>query len=522
MRTYVAVDGGMSDNLRPMLYGSRYEALIADRAGRRRRTRPVTVAGMHCESSDVLVRDAELAAPRAGDVLVTPATGAYGHAMANNYNGVPRPPVIFCRDGDARVVVRRETYDDLTGARRCLSRAAHRRPRAGAPSAAPSPSCSPSAPTQVEAIAGRRPELAGVLRRSEGDFDEILADSDIVVELIGGTDPARDYVLRALAGRQARRHRQQAADRPARRRAVRGGARGRRPAALRGRGRRRRAGDPGDPGEPRRDRDRRRSSGSSTGRPTSSSPRWRRPAPSYDDALARAQELGYAEADPTDDVGGADAAAKMAILARLAFDTPVGLDDVSYEGITEIQPDDLAYAKELGLSLKLLGVAERRGERDQRPRLPLLPLRAATRWRRSRARSTRSWSRRRRSPRSRCPGPGAGGHETATAVLGDVVSILSGEAPVAPAGASGSRSSATSAPRSTSTSRSPTGPACSPRIADVLGQNEISVQSVVQRGLGDDARLVMVMHEAPRARFYAALEEIASSTSCARRRARSG
>jgi diaminopimelate decarboxylase len=69
---------------------------------------------MHCESSDVLVRDAQLAAPKVGDLLVTPATGAYGHAMANNYNAVPRPPVIFCRDGDARVVVRRETYEDLT------------------------------------------------------------------------------------------------------------------------------------------------------------------------------------------------------------------------------------------------------------------------------------------------------------------------------------------------------------------------------------------------------------------------
>ena len=80
----------------------------------------------------------------------------------------------------------------------------------------------------------------------------------------------------------------------------------------------------------------------------------------YDEVLARAQELGYAEADPTDDVSGADAAAKMAILARLAFHTPVTLDEVAYEGIEEIQPDDLAYAKELGLSLKLLGVAERR------------------------------------------------------------------------------------------------------------------------------------------------------------------
>ena len=111
VRTYVAVDGGMSDNLRPMLYGARYEAEIADRFGGRDE---VTIAGMHCESGDILVREALLDDPKPGDVLVTPATGAYGHAMANNYNGIPRPPVIFCEGGDARVVVRRETYEDLT------------------------------------------------------------------------------------------------------------------------------------------------------------------------------------------------------------------------------------------------------------------------------------------------------------------------------------------------------------------------------------------------------------------------
>jgi diaminopimelate decarboxylase len=111
VRTYVSVDGGMSDNLRPMLYGARYEAEIADRfVG----TEICTIAGMHCESGDVLVRDVPLNDPRVGDILVIPATGAYSHAMANNYNAVPRPPVIFCGDGDARVVVRRETYDDLT------------------------------------------------------------------------------------------------------------------------------------------------------------------------------------------------------------------------------------------------------------------------------------------------------------------------------------------------------------------------------------------------------------------------
>jgi diaminopimelate decarboxylase len=108
----VAVDGGMSDNLRPMLYGAAYDAALADRIGAGGSV--CTVVGKHCESGDVLVRDVELPDPRPGDVLVTPVTGAYGHAMANNYNGVPRPPVIFCSGGDARVVVRRETYEDLS------------------------------------------------------------------------------------------------------------------------------------------------------------------------------------------------------------------------------------------------------------------------------------------------------------------------------------------------------------------------------------------------------------------------
>ncbi len=108
--TWVAVDGGMSDNLRPMLYGATYEAHVADRLGG---GTPCVLAGKHCESGDVIVREALLDDPRPGDVIVTPATGAYGYAMANNYNGVPRPPVIFCKDGDARVVVRRESYEDL-------------------------------------------------------------------------------------------------------------------------------------------------------------------------------------------------------------------------------------------------------------------------------------------------------------------------------------------------------------------------------------------------------------------------
>ncbi len=109
----VAVDGGMSDNLRPMLYGASYEAHLVTRMGQDGVAS--TVVGKHCESGDVLVRDASLPDPRPGDVLVTPATGAYGYAMANTYNGQPRAPVVFCSGGQSRVVVRRETYEDLQG-----------------------------------------------------------------------------------------------------------------------------------------------------------------------------------------------------------------------------------------------------------------------------------------------------------------------------------------------------------------------------------------------------------------------
>jgi diaminopimelate decarboxylase len=115
VRTYVSVDGGMSDNPRPVLYGSGYETFLPRAVGADR-TRSVTVVGKHCESGDFVVRDAFVPRDLAvGDVLATPVTGAYGVSMASNYNKVPRPPVVFVADGAARVVVRRETFDDLLG-----------------------------------------------------------------------------------------------------------------------------------------------------------------------------------------------------------------------------------------------------------------------------------------------------------------------------------------------------------------------------------------------------------------------
>jgi diaminopimelate decarboxylase len=109
---YVAVDGGMSDNLRPMLYEARYEAMVVGKT--REPTAPRHLAGKHCESSDILIHDAPLPDVAPGDLVAVPVTGAYGHAMANNYNGQPRPPIVFVGGGAHRAVVRRETYEDLT------------------------------------------------------------------------------------------------------------------------------------------------------------------------------------------------------------------------------------------------------------------------------------------------------------------------------------------------------------------------------------------------------------------------
>jgi homoserine dehydrogenase len=359
----------------------------------------------------------------------------------------------------------------------------------------------------IRAAAGSRPEIVGVLRRTEGDFDRILDQSDIIVELIGGTDPAHEYVLGALrAGRHvvtankqliaqfgdelfaaARQHQVQL----------------RFEAAVAG----------VVPvvrviQESLAATEITKVFGIVNGTTNYILTEMATTGATYEDALRRAQELGYAEADPSDDVGGADAAAKMAILARLAFGAPVRLADVAYEGITEIQPDDIAYARELGLSLKLLGVAERRDDGISArvfpcflyPRHPLAPVEGPFNAVMVEAPAITEIT---------MSGPGAGGVETASAVVGDVVSIVSGRAPVHVAPESLEMvhdfSSAFYLHLEVADR-----PGVLARIADVLGRNEVSVRSVVQRGLGDDARLVMVMHEGLEARFFTALDEIAT------------
>jgi diaminopimelate decarboxylase len=109
-RTFVAIDGGMADNLEVSLYGQRFEATVANRVGG---GDLYSLVGRHCESGDILIDGVRLQDPKVGDIIAVPVTGAYCLTMANNYNGARRPAVVFCRDGVARPVVRRETYEDL-------------------------------------------------------------------------------------------------------------------------------------------------------------------------------------------------------------------------------------------------------------------------------------------------------------------------------------------------------------------------------------------------------------------------
>ncbi|MEA2306932.1 MAG: homoserine dehydrogenase [Solirubrobacteraceae bacterium] len=359
---------------------------------------------------------------------------------------------------------------------------------------------------QVAAITGMRPEVSGVLTRSRGDFEEILAGSDLIVEVMGGIEPARDHVLRAMAaGRHVVTANKQLLSRHGEElwaAAREHGVQLRFEAAVAG----------VVPvirvlqeslAAARVDR----VHGIVNGTTNYILSQMAETGASYADALAEAQRLGYAEADPTDDVNGADAAAKMAILARLAFDTPVHLDQVSYEGIEHITGDDMEYARELGLGLKLIGTAERvDGGLSVRVHPAFLyaghplasvngPFNAVTVESDAITEITMS-------------GPGAGGPQTASAVLGDVISAM-----IPPA----------STPETTDRLELVQDvasafyvylevadrPGVLAQVAQILGLQGASVKSVVQKGLGDNARLVMVVHPILESRLRAAVELIA-------------
>jgi len=358
----------------------------------------------------------------------------------------------------------------------------------------------------VERVTGLRPEISGVLTRSRGDFREILEASDLIVELMGGLEPAREYVIEAMragrhvvtANKQVLAHHGEELWALAREREV----QLRFEAAVAG----------VVPvirvlQESLSAAHVERLHGIVNGTTNFILSEMARTGASYADALAEAQRLGYAEADPSEDVDGMDAAAKMAILARLAFNTPVSLGQVRYEGIERITADDVAYARELGLALKLIGTAERiDGGLSVRvhpaflyPGHPLAsvsgPFNAVTVESPAITEITMS-------------GPGAGGPQTASAVLGDVISAMippastpevTEDLPIVADVESAFYLHLEVADR----------PGVLAAVAAVLGDQGVSVKSVLQHGLGTSARLVMVLHPVLETRFFAALARIA-------------
>ena len=354
----------------------------------------------------------------------------------------------------------------------------------------------------IEHITGRTPEVTGVLTRSRGDFEQILTESDLVVELIGGIEPARDYVLRAMrAGKHvvsanklllasygeelwgtAREHNVQLR--------FEGAVAGVVPVirvlqeSLAG-------------------AHVERIHGIVNGTTNFILTEMARGGTSYAAALQRAQELGYAEADPTDDVTGRDAAAKMAILARLAFSTPVHLDQVVYEGIEHLTPEDVAYARDLNLGLKLIGTAERvDGGISVRvhpaflyPGHPLASVNGSFN-----AVTVESDA----ITEITLSGPGAGGPQTASAVLGDVISAM------IPPASTPETSAALPIVKDVKSAfylamDVDDQPGVLAQVAEVLGMQGASIKSVLQKGLGGHARLVMVLHPLLESRFYGAV-----------------
>src|SRR5438445_2560495 len=358
---------------------------------------------------------------------------------------------------------------------------------------------------EIERFNGRRPVIDGVLTRTSGSFEEILDGAELIVEVMGGLEPAREYLLQAMrAGRHVVTANKQLLSQHGE-----------------------------ELYETAREHDvRLRFEAAVAGvvpvvgvleESLSATPIERihgivngttnyiltetSKGSSYAEALAEAQRIGYAEADPSDDVSGRDAAAKMAILARLAFGSPVHLNDVVYQGIEHLQPDDLEYARELGLGLKLVGTAERvDGGVSVRVYPTLLygghplasvagPFNAVTVESQTITEITMS-------------GPGAGGRQTATAVLGDVVSVMTGGArPPAPPLELELITDVRSAFYVHLEMQDRPGALAA--VTKVLGDHEVSIKSVVQRGLGAGPRLVMVTHPVLESRLRKALAEVA-------------
>ncbi|HEX5852762.1 MAG TPA: homoserine dehydrogenase [Solirubrobacteraceae bacterium] len=357
---------------------------------------------------------------------------------------------------------------------------------------------------EIERFNGRAPLITGILTRSRGKFEDVLADADLVVELMGGLEPAREYLLAAMAAgkdvvsanKQLLSQHGEELFELARER----GVHLRFEAAVAGAVPVVRLLEESLAATPIE-----RIHGIVNGT-TNFILSEMAHGSAYPEALAEAQRKGYAEADPSEDVSGRDAAAKMAILARLAFGASVHLEDVRYEGIEHLHGDDLEYAREFGLGLKLIGTAERReGGISVRVHPAFLyaghplssvsgPFNAVTVESETITEITMS-------------GPGAGGRQTASAVLGDVVSVMTGGArPPAPPLELRLIEDVESAfyLHMDVADR----PSVLAAVTQVLGDQGVSIKSILQRGLGENARLVMVTHPVLESSLRVAVERV--------------
>jgi homoserine dehydrogenase len=357
---------------------------------------------------------------------------------------------------------------------------------------------------EIARFNGREPVISGVLTRSRGDFEQIFAEADLIVEVMGGIEPAREYLLRAMrAGKDVVSANKQLLSQYGEElfeTAREHGVLLRFEAAVAGTVPVVRVLEESLSATPIE-----RIHGIVNGT-TNFILTEMAGGSSYAQALAEAQRSGYAEADPSDDVSGRDAAAKMAILARLAFGSPVHLDDVPYEGIEHLHSDDLEYARELGLGLKLIGTAERRhGGLSVRVHPAFLysghPLASISGSFNAITVESETIT------EITLSGPGAGGRQTASAVLGDVVSVMTGGArPPAPPLALPLIEDVESAFYLHLDVADRPGVLAS--VTQVLGEHDVSIKSVVQRGMGERARLVMVTHPVLESSMRAAIERV--------------
>jgi len=359
---------------------------------------------------------------------------------------------------------------------------------------------------EIARLTGRRPEISGVLTRSEGDAMQIIEQADLIVEVMGGTEPTRDYVLAALnAGLPVVSANKQLLSRHGPElwaAAEASGGELRFEAAVAG----------VVPvirvlSESLSGAQIDRIHGIVNGTTNFILSEMAATGASYEDALAQAQQLGFAEADPTEDVSGSDAAAKMALLAQLAFGGWVALDDVVFEGIEELTTEDIAYAKEFGLALKLLGTAERVGDAISVRVHPAF-LYAAHPLANINGSFNAVTIESPAITEITLSGPGAGGPQTASALLGDVLSVINGaptiDAPRHDAKLTEEVESAFYLHLEVADQ-----PGVLAQVAKLLGEHGVSVKSVAQSGLGDNARLVMVTHSVLESDFLSARDELA-------------